>query len=519
MPNEQLTLEDVEAIAYGRQACVVTGQQLNAVEKAHDFLCSAISERTRIYGVTTGYGPLATTEVDPSQSAVLQQNLVYHLCSGVGEPLTHLQTRAMMVARLASLSRGYSGANPVLIKRIQQWLQADLVPFVPCRGTVGASGDLTPLAHFALALSGGGRVSLQGGPWIESSVAHQQLGWQPLVLKGKDAIALVNGTSATVGIAALNAVSAQRAVKISTLLVLLYAELLNGHREAFHPAIGKLRPHAGQQQLHSWLWALSAGSKALIPWSAEPQKLAAMVADIAQHQPLLQDAYTIRCAPQALGAVFDVISQHAGTVAVELDAVTDNPLLIAEEDLILHGGNFFGQHLAFASDHLNNALIQMALYSERRIARITDPLRNKGLPAFMQPLDTGLHSGFMGAQVCATSLVAELRSQAMPASIQSIPTNADNQDIVPLGTIAARRASCSLSQLFQVLAIEALVLVQGAEQKGMHLLSDASQLLCAWIRNFAAPLKQDRPLAEDINRVAEALSDPDKVKALLELLV
>lgn len=518
MLNEQLTLEDVEAIAYGRQAYVVTEQQSYVVEKAHSFLCEAIAKRTRIYGVTTGYGPLATTDIDPSQSALLQQNLVHHLCSGVGEPLTHLQTRAMMVARLASLTRGYSGANPVLIKRVQDWLQADLVPFVPSRGTVGASGDLTPLAHFARALTGGGRVSLKGGSWIDSSMAHKQLGWQPLVLQGKDAIALVNGTSATVGIAVLNALAAQRAVKLSTLLVLLYAELLNGHREAFHPTIGKLRPHVGQQKLHSWLWQLSASSKALTPWFPEQKKLAVITKDIEQNQPLLQDAYTIRCAPQALGAVLDVISQHADTVTVELGAVTDNPLLIAQDSLILHGGNFFGQHLAFASDHLNNAVVQMALYSERRIARITDPLRNKGLPAFMQPLDTGLHSGFMGAQVCATSLVAELRSQAMPASIQSIPTNADNQDIVPLGTIAARRASTSLTQLFQILAIEALVLVQGAEQKNIHLLSAASQLLCAWIRNEAAPLKEDRPLSEDITRVSEALSDPDKVASLLELL-
>ncbi|EGM77249.1 histidine ammonia-lyase [Rheinheimera sp. A13L] len=518
MRSEQLTLEDVEAIALGRQTLVVTEKQMHAVENAHKFLCRAISDRKRIYGVTTGYGPLATTEVDPRQSALLQQNLVHHLCSGVGDPLTHPQVRAMMVARLISLLSGHSGANPLLIKRMQEWLDADIVPFIPCRGTVGASGDLTPLAHLARALSGGGKVSIKGGLWIESRDAHQQLGWQPLVLKGKDAISLVNGTSATVGIAALNATAAERALKLSTLLVLLYAELLNGHREAFHPAIGQLRPHPGQQKLHSWLWSLSASSDALVPWCAESRNLNLMGEDIQQNQPLLQDAYTLRCAPQALGAALDVISQHATTVKIELSAVTDNPLLFAEDELILHGGNFFGQHLAFASDHLNNALIQMALYSERRIARITDPLRNKGLPAFMQPLDTGLHSGFMGAQVCATSLVAELRSQAMPASIQSIPTNADNQDIVPLGTIAARRASTSLTQLYQILAIEALVLVQGAELKNTHSFSHSSQVVCAWLRQYALPLKEDRALSEDITRVAEALIDPDKVKSLIELL-
>lgn len=512
------TLEEIEMIALGRQSIALSSNEKRAVEKAYAFLCDAIEQRQRIYGVTTGYGPLATTDVDPKQSALLQQNLVYHLCSGVGEPLSHRHVRAMMVARLASLVRGHSGANPLLVDRLQAWLEADLVPEVPSRGTVGASGDLTPLAHLARALSGEGRVSLRGGRWIDSAEAHQQLGWKPLVLLGKDAIALVNGTSTTAGIAALNATAAQRAVKLSTLLVVLYAELLEGHREAFHPSIGELRPHPGQRQLHCWLWSLTESSDALIPWQRKASLLPDMPNDIQQHRPLPQDAYTLRCAPQALGAAWDVVEQHAQTVRIELEAVTDNPLLLADDDIILHGGNFFGQQLAFASDHLNNAVIQMALYSERRIAKMTDPLKNKGLPAFMQPLDTGLHSGFMGAQVTATSLVAELRSHAMPASIQSIPTNADNQDIVPLGTIAARRASTSLEQLYQVLAIEALVLAQGAELKNTRLLSHASQTLCAWVREFAPPLKQDRPLSEEIAKVAMALADPDEVAPLMALL-
>lgn len=518
MNDGSRTLEEIENIAFGRQMLVLSLEEKRATAKAHAFLCDAINQRRRIYGVTTGYGPLATTDVDPKQSALLQQNLVYHLCSGVGEPLAHTQVRAMMVARVASLVRGHSGANPLLIERLLAWLEADVVPEVPSRGTVGASGDLTPLAHLARALSGEGRVSLRGGRWIDSADAHRQLGWEPLILQGKDAIALVNGTSTTAGIAALNATAAQRAVKISTLLVLLYAELLGGHREAFHPLIGKLRPHPGQRQLHEWLWSLSATSDALIPWRPVSEQLPDMPSDITQHRPLPQDAYTLRCAPQALGAVWDVVEQHAQTVRIELEAVTDNPLLFADDGLVLHGGNFFGQHLAFASDHLNNALIQMALYSERRIARITDPLKNKGLPAFMQPLDTGLHSGFMGAQVSATALVAELRSHAMPASIQSIPTNADNQDIVPLGTIAARRASTSLEQLYQILAIEALVLVQGAELKNTHALSHASQAVCRWVRETIRPLEQDRPLSEDITQLSKLLADPERVAPLMALL-
>lgn len=518
MPEPRLTLDAVEAIALGRGAFEPTPVEWRALEEAHRFLCEASARRQRIYGVTTGYGPLASTQVDPRQSAQLQQHLVAHLCTGVGEPLSAAQTRAMMLARLLSLVRGYSGVDPALVRRLLDWLDADVLPEVPARGSVGASGDLTPLAHLARALSGAGRVRLRGGAWMSSAAAHQALGWEPLRLQGKDAIALVNGTSATAGMAVLNATRARRALGISTLCVLLYAELLRGHREAFHPGFGELRRHPGQQRLHRWLWSLSADSGALLPWQAEGVRLPAMDADIAQRQPLPQDAYSLRCAPQALGAVLDVIEQHAEMVRIELDAVTDNPLLFVAEGQVLHGGNFFGQHLAFASDHLNNALIQMALYSERRIARVTDPSLNAGLPAFGQPHATGLHSGFMGAQVSATALVAELRAEAMPASIQSIPTNANNQDIVPIATLAARRAGTSLEHLYRILAIEAMVLAQAADWRGWASLSPASRACCAWVRERIAPLEQDRPLAEEIDALAEALADPEAVSALLAWL-
>ena len=512
---QQLTLEHLEAVALGHGDVRLSDSDLEAARKAHRFLLQRIESRQRIYGVTTGYGPLASTYVSPEQSALLQQNLVYHLCSGVGEPLAPSQVRALMVTRLASLLRGHSGVSPLLLERLVLWLKEDVVAEIPARGTVGASGDLTPLAHLARAMSGSGRVSLQGSGWIPSEEAHRRLGISPLQLEHKDAISLVNGTSVTVGIAALNAMQAQRAVKLSALLVLLYAELLNGHREAFHPRIGAIRPHPGQQQLHGSLWRLSEDSAALKPWRAH--SLPDMPCGLALNRDLPQDAYTLRCAPQALGAVWDVCRQHADTVACELDAVSDNPLLFAEDEIILHGGNFFGQHLAFASDHLNNAVIQMALYSERRIARITDPQRNNNLPAFMQPRDTGLHSGFMGAQVSATALVAELRTHAMPASIQSIPTNADNQDIVPLGTVAARRASTSLEQLYQVLAIETLVLAQAVDIRGDATLSEASRKLHRWAREHAAPLLDDRPLAEEIDTLSHALSHPTSVKPLMAL--
>tara|TARA_R100001039_G_scaffold32305_1_gene25141 strand:- start:1360 stop:2916 length:1557 start_codon:yes stop_codon:yes gene_type:complete len=513
--TETPTLAEFERIALGQSPFSLNQAQWQDIETSHHYLLDQISKRRLIYGVNTGYGPLATTYVEPHHSDQLQQNLVHHLCSGVGPALSPLHTRALIMARLLSLSQGHSGASPALVQRLSDCLTHDFLPEIPSQGTVGASGDLTPLAHLARGLGGEGRVRLGDSDWMTAAQAHDLLGWKPLTLAGKDAIALVNGTSVTTGIAALNGVLALRLVKLSAALTLLYAELLQGNREAFHPLIGDVRPHPGQRVIHQWLWHKSASSQKLQAWVASGRYLPdAAAGDIQQNQPLPQDAYTVRCAPQALGAVLDCIEHHNEVTLRELGSVTDNPLLFAEQDTILHGGNFFGQHLAFASDHLHNAVIQMALYSERRLARITDPLRNGGLPAFMQGQQTGLHSGFMGAQVTATSLVAEMRSNAIPASIQSISTNADNQDIVPLGTIAARKAAAAQNTLQKVLAIELMVLAQALEIRGLDGFSDSSQQLYALVRESVEPLAGDRALAEDIERLAERLANPDALRFL-----
>lgn len=509
------SLNEFERIALGQISYSLSKDQWPRIQESHRYLLEQISKRRLIYGVTTGYGPLASTYVEPHHSDELQQNLVHHLCSGVGPALSQVQTRALILARLLSLSRGKSGASPALVKRLVDSLSHFFRPEIPSQGTVGASGDLTPLAHLARALGGGGRACVADSDWMTAAQAHELLGWQPMVLAGKDAIALVNGTSVTAGIAALNGAMAARMVKLSAALTLLYAELLGGNREAFHPLIGDVRPHPGQRRIHQWLWQNSADSQKLQPWVSAGHYLPETSAgEIQQNQALPQDAYTIRCAPQVLGAVFDSVEHHNDVTWRELNSVTDNPLLFVDEDTILHGGNFFGQHLAFASDHLRNALIQMAVYSERRIARITDPLRNGGLPAFMQAHQTGLHSGFMGAQVTATSLVAEMRSDAIPASIQSIPTNADNQDIVPLGTIAARKATTAQMTLQKVLAIELMVLAQAMDIKGLDGFSKSSRQLYALTREAVQPLAGDRALSEDIERLAARLANPEVLQFL-----
>lgn len=488
---------------------VVLGDAARArMAAAHAQLGALVADRRLVYGVTTGFGPLAATHIGPERSAELQRNLISTLTSSVGPPLSPEHTRATLLARAVSLSQGHSALRPEALETLLACLRHDVLPVIPRRGTVGASGDLAPLAHMTLTLLGEGEV-IHAGRRRPAAEALAEAGIEPVTLEHKEGLAFVNGTSAMTGIAAVNAVRAERALDLALRLSVLYAELLRGRHEAFHPAIARLRPHPGQLTVTARLGALADGSARLRPHRPPPRL--GTDADVVQADEVLQDPYTIRCVPQLYGAVADSLAFHRRTVETELNAVSDNPLFVPEDDLVLHGGNFFGQHVAFASDALANAVLAMAGHAERALARVTDPALNGGLPAFMQPRQPGLRSGFMGAQITATAILAEMRTQAVPASVQSIPTNANNQDVVTMGTIAARRAAEQTDHLYDLLAIEALVLAQGLELEG-GLNGEAgfaasSQALARWVRTHAARVDEDRPLHADIAAVSAALRD------------
>ena len=484
------------------------------VADAQATLERAIAARRRIYGVTTGYGPLASHPVTPEQSATLQRNLVYHLASGVGPPFTDRQVRAIMAARVASLARGHSGIGHELLDLVLNCLNRGVHPVVPCMGTVGASGDLTPLAHVALALMGEGECTLDGHRY-PSAVALQVAGLRPVQLGPKEGIALVNGTSAMTGVAALNAVRASRLVRLAFRSAVAHAEVFTGRREAWDPRFGIARPHRGQRLAHQRLQRLIQGSSRLLNYDDLPPRLdeSGLADGLLPEGELPQDAYTIRCVPQLFGAVLDVLRFHQETVHTELRSASDNPLVFPDEEALLHGGNFYGQHISFASDALMLAIVKTAVWSERAIARLTDRARNQGLPAFLHGGPAGLNSGFMGAQVTASALVAELRSRAHPASIQSISTNADNQDVVTLGTIAARKASEALDLAWNVLAIQAMTLAQAVELRAGNgsggAFSASTEELVALVRTAHPPLTTDRPLSPEIARVATLLEGTD----------
>jgi tyrosine ammonia-lyase len=483
------------------------------MEASQALLTRMVEERRCIYGVTTGYGPLASHPVTPEHAALLQRHLVYHLCSGVGRPLSPVHTRAMLVARASTLARGHSGVSAPLFRRLLDCLNLDLVPVVPEMGTVGASGDLTPLAHVALALMGEGELWYQGVR-LPAATALQAAGLAPITLGPKEGIALVNGTACMTGIAAINAERMRRATALSLRLAVLFAECLGGRLEAWDPRFAAVRPHAGQVAAHAALQRWTAGSARLVPAVQPPPRLdeSQAVDGWLPEGVLPQDPYTIRCVPQIIGAVLDVQRFHDDTVTTELQSATDNPLVFADDDAILHGGNFYGQHVAFASDTLLLGVVKLAIHAERSLARLTDRVQNQGLPAFLHGGPDGVNSGFMGAQVTASALIAELRTRAVPASIQSVPTNANNQDVVTMGTIAARKTADAIDLLYHVLAIHTLALAQAAELRGGTTLdgfAPGSRALVGWVRRHAAPLHQDRPLSPDIQQLSALLEQVD----------
>jgi tyrosine ammonia-lyase len=503
-----LTLAEFGAVVSGQAALTLDVPVHTRLAVSADRLQACIDDRRIVYGITTGFGPLANREVAPESIETLQRNLIYHLATGVGKPLSWEESRALLLARLMSILQGWSGATPELAQMMVAVLNLGLAPFVPEKGTVGASGDLTPCAHMALALMGEGAfISPEGlsTPACEILSLH---GLDAYRLARRDGLALVNGVSAMTGIAALNAARARAALQWSILLTVAHAEVMKGRAEAWDPVFGEARPHPGQIAALQALADAAVGSEWLDTSRAADRRFDASKDSIVERDRPAQDAYTIRCAPQVLGAVWDMLDIHDRIVETELNAASDNPIFTGDAPYALHGGNFYGQHVSFASDALFNAVVKIGILSERQIARVTDEKLNEGLPAFLQPDQPGLQSGFMGAQVTASALLAEMRTRAIPASIQSISTNGANQDVVSMGTIAARKTRDALDDLARILAIQMLCVAQAVElrERGSPLtFSKAARACCIKARQFSPFLANDRPLSAEIERLADDL--------------
>lgn len=442
-----------------------------------------------VYGINTGFGKLASVRIDDADLATLQRNIVLSHAAGVGAPSPAPVVRLMMALKLASLGQGASGVKPATIALLEAMLGKGLVPVIPSQGSVGASGDLAPLSHLAATMIGVGEIVV-GGETLPAADALAKAGLQPLELGAKEGLALLNGTQFSCANALAGLFQAEDLFRAGLVTGALSTEAAKGSDTPFDRRIHQLRRHAGQIAVADALRGLMAGS--------------AIRASHAIDDPRVQDPYCLRCQPQVMGACLDLLRQAAATLYTEANGVSDNPLIFADTDEALSGGNFHAEPVAFAADMIAMALCEIGSIAERRIAMLVDPALS-GLPAFLTP-KPGLNSGFMIPQVTAAALVSENKQRAMPASVDSIPTSANQEDHVSMAAHGSRRLLDMADNLRGVIAIEWLAAAQGCDfHQGLRS-SDALEAARAMLRAEVPTLADDRHFHPDI-AAAAALVD------------
>lgn len=475
LDGHSLSIVDVVAVARHNASVSIAPSALASVAASRRAVEAAIARGDTIYGVNTGFGKLAHVRIPADQLRQLQVNLIRSHASGVGDPLSPEAVRAMMLLRANVLLRGTSGVRAALPELIVAMLNRGVHPRVPSQGSVGASGDLAPLAHLALAMMGEG----------EDGMALRAHGLEPLTLEAKEGLAFVNGTQAQTGLAALLVHDAWVLWRTAHAAAAMSLEAVRGSPDPFDARIHDARPHPFQQRSAALLRDLLAASEI-----RESHR---------ENDPRVQDAYSLRCSPQVLGAVGEALAFVERLVAVELNAATDNPLVFDGE--VLSGGNFHGQPIALALDVLAIALATLAGLAERRIERVVNPDLSSGLPAFLAR-EPGLESGFMTAQIAAAALVADARVLATPASVQSVPTEGNQEDVVPMGMSAAWKAERVLADAGRILAIELLVGAQGLEFLKPLQPGRGVRHAYAAVRREVPALAGDRPMSAEIERIA-----------------
>jgi histidine ammonia-lyase len=498
LTGDDLRIDDVWAVAYNQASAALSDDARTKMRAARELVERAAhgtSEHT--YGINTGFGRFVSKSIPEEQTEELQLRLLRSHACGVGDPYPAEIVRAAMLLRANALAKGTSGARIQTVELLLECLSRDVVPRVPSRGSVGASGDLAPLAHLALPLVGEGEA-MHDGDLLSGADALAAAGLEPTRLAAKEGLSLINGTQFMAAYGALGVVRARRLTQVADLACALSLEALQGSRTSFLPQIHALRPLRGQT-------AAAANVLRLIEGSAinEAHKWCDKV----------QDAYSLRCAPQVHGAARDLLDYVEGTVAVELNAATDNPLVLVDDELLVSNGNFHGQPVAFALDALAMASSELANISERRVERLVNPNLSGGLPAFLTS-DGGLNSGFMIPQYVAASLVSENKVLCHPASVDSIPTSAGQEDHVSMGNAAGLKAWQVLANSERALAIELLAGAQGVEFLAPLKPGAGVRATHAFVRSLSPRLGDDRPLAPDIETVAESIRDGSLIGAV-----
>jgi histidine ammonia-lyase len=489
LDGRSLTIDDVHAVATSRVQVGLHDDARARMTRARATVDAAIASGRAVYGVNTGFGKLSEIAIPHDQLAALQRNLVRSHAAGVGEPLPEAETRAMMLLRANVLASAYAGVRPIIVDALLAMLNAGIYPVVPEQGSVGASGDLAPLAHLALALIGEGRVRL-GKREGDARALLAEFGIAPVVLAAKEGLALINGTQAHTAITALALHELARLWRGAHVSAAMSIEALLGTPVAFDARIQDARGQLGQKESAAFLRALLDSS--------------AIRDSHKSGDPRVQDAYALRCVPQVHGPALDTMRFAAGVITRELNAATDNPLVLASGEMI-SGGNFHGQAVGMAADFLAIVCANLAVMSERRTDRLVHPDLNQGLPAFLAG-SPGLESGFMMVQVTAAALASDCKRLANPASVDSIPTDGNKEDVVPMAMGAAIKLRHSVRNLRHVIAIELMCAAEGLEHRRPLRTSTALEHAHARLRMLVPRSTGDRVPSGDMMLLAEALA-------------
>ncbi|QLK85212.1 histidine ammonia-lyase [Staphylococcus sp. 17KM0847] len=491
LTGDTLRIDDIRAFLQQQGTVAVTSDAIQRVKESRAIVEQIINNKETVYGITTGFGLFSDVLIDPQKYNQLQVNLIRSHACGVGQPFEENVVLVMMLLRLNTLLKGHSGVTLDLVEQLQFFINKRIIPVIPQQGSLGASGDLAPLSHLALALIGEGEVYYQR-EILDSREVLKKLCRQPLKLQAKEGLALINGTQAMTAQGVITYIEVESLGYQAEWIAALTHQALRGITDAYHEAIHIVRNFDEQTDVAGRMLDWLKGSELTTK----------------QGEVRVQDPYTLRCIPQIHGASFQVFNYVREKLEFEMNAANDNPLIFqqGEETLVISGGNFHGQPVAFALDFLKIGTSELGNVSERRLERLVNPQLNGDLPAFLSP-EPGLQSGMMIMQYVAASLVSENKTLAHPASVDSIPSSANQEDHVSMGTIAARHGYQILDNVRRILAIEAIIALQAVELRGIEHLSPKTRTKYNALRQIVPSITKDRQFHKDIENVAKYLQN------------
>jgi histidine ammonia-lyase len=505
--GKKLDLAVFEQIVLQQKQINIAGVALKDVVRSYEFLKSFSNDKL-IYGINTGFGPMAQYRIDDADCRQLQYNLIRSHSSGMGSLMEPLHARALMLARLNTLLRGYSGVHPETVQLLTDLINHEAYPCVYTHGGVGASGDLVQLAHLALGLIGEGNFWYEG-KIVKAEAVYRKLGLKPLQIHIREGLSILNGTSAMTGIGGINVILAHRLVVWSLLLSLMINELMEAYDDHFSTELNQVKHHRGQNQIAAWMRTFGNKSR-LLRKRHEYLYNKKVTDDVLTDK--VQEYYSLRCVPQILGPVYDTVLYAEGVIVDELNSVNDNPVIDRKNGNVFHGGNFHGDYIALEMDKMKIAITKLSMLAERQLNFILNPALNQKLPPFANAGRLGLNFGMQGMQYPATSTVAENQSLSNPVYIHSIPNNNDNQDIVSMGCNAAQMCHRVIANTYEVLAVEAVTLAQAMDIRDVaNKLSPATKWLYNSVREHFPFLKEDIAPSTQLAAVKQWLMDTDVV--------